>query len=215
VLTRSDYLNSRSWTQGVNETPLKVANQTLTLRDVGGDELNRANHWGKAIKDSFCNVFVIALTDYTKTDSTTKTSKFRKVRELLWMYIISKDRPKFLLLLNKQDLFDKSLKEVPLHKTKEFSDVSPQAEGESHDAYAHRCEELISKFFNTMPTSVRRSEEYNQAKGEWNFDKTKLKLNATFVTQATDVDLFQEVKSEFLRVFRELFKENLQGVGLG
>ena len=121
VLTRSDYLHSRSWTEGVNETSIKVLDETVTLRDVGGDELNRATHWGKAIKDSFCNVFVIALPDYTKLDSATKASKFRRIRKLLWTYIISKERPKFLILLNKQDLFHKNLKEFPLHKSKELA----------------------------------------------------------------------------------------------
>ena len=64
-----------------------------------------------------------------------------------------------------------------------------------------------------MPTSVRKSEEYIAAKGEIDFDKSKLKINATFVTQATDVALFRKVKGEFLQAFGEILQAQLKNYG--
>jgi hypothetical protein len=209
VLTRDDYLHSRSWTQGINETTLEVCGESMTLRDVGGDELNRANHWAKAIEDSVCSMFVIALTDYTKMDSHTNTSKFRAVRELMWSYLVNESAPKFILLLNKRDLFVKSLEHSPLHECKDFRDVPPRAADESFDAYARRCEKKIVDFFNRIPALMKTSAEYQAVTKCPTFVTADLAIRATFVTQATDQTLFRNIKIELCDVIGSIMAKSL------
>ena len=209
VLTRDDYLHSRSWTQGINETTLEVAGESMTLRDVGGDELNRANHWGKAIEDSVCSMFVVALPDYTKTDSLTNTSKFWAVRELMWSYLVNESVPKFILLLNKQDLFVKSLEQSPLHECGDFCDVSPRAADESIDTYAKRCEKEVVIFFNRIPGRMKTTKKYLAVTQCPTFDNADLTIKATFVTQATDQTLFRNIKIELCDVIASITAETL------
>jgi hypothetical protein len=147
ALTRLDYLQCRSWTHGCSEFDVTTDVIKLTMRDVGGDELNREQHWGAAIKDSFCTMFVVSLSDYTHLQKKGHTTaKFRHIRKLLWGYLTDEADPKIILILNKQDLFREKLKDVPLHKgCKEFESFAPQAEEESFEAYCKRCEEEITR----------------------------------------------------------------------
>jgi hypothetical protein len=95
----------------------------------------------KAIKDSFCVLFVVSLYEYTRVEKDGQTAKFRKTRRCLWDYLIDEANPNIILLCNKQDLFREQLKKVPLHKgCKEFKNFAPQAEGEHFEAYFERCE---------------------------------------------------------------------------
>ncbi len=90
ALTRVDYLHCRSWTHGCSEVDVTTDVIELRMRDFGGDELNREQHWGAAIKDSFCIMFVVSLSDYTHTSMQKKghtTAKFRHIRKMLWGYL--------------------------------------------------------------------------------------------------------------------------------
>jgi hypothetical protein len=208
ALTGRDYLNCRAWTHGFSEVNFEVpiGNGTdvrVTMRDVGGDEVNRAQYWGAAIKDSFCILFVISLSDYTRTDKENATAKFRRIREILWGYLIDGKNPKIILVCNKQDLFRETLKDVPLHKgCNEFTDFAPQAEGEDFEVYCKRSEEAVLNYFQEMPPSMRSSEEVQKRKeADDNFILENVRLYGAFVTQATDETLFREVKTKITKIF--------------
>jgi hypothetical protein len=203
-LTQRDYCNSRSWTRDFSESTVKVDDRTLTFRDVGGDELNRTMHWDTAIKDSFCTLFLISLSDFTKKD------KLKNVRHILWTYLITEERPKIIMLLNKKDLFFKKLRLAPLHTAcSEFRDVAPQGGEESFPEYSKRCQKAIINFFNDMPKSVKATPLYQERRKDACFDPHAVKLSAAYITQATDSLLFANVKDELLGVFSEQLKEML------
>ncbi len=207
TLTRRDYLNCRSWTNCLSEFNFKVAtfgtDVEVTMRDVGGDEVNRAQYWGAAIKDSFCILFVISLSDYTRTENENATAKFRRIREILWGYLIDEKNPNIILVCNKQDLFREKLKDVPLHKgCKEFTDFADQAEVEEFEEYCKRSEKAVLDYFQKMPASMRSGEEVQKRReADSNFDLENVRLQGAFVTQATDETLFLEVKTKITKIF--------------
>jgi hypothetical protein len=209
ALTSRDYLNCRSWTHGFSEVNFDVPmlengdEVSVTMRDVGGDEVNRAQYWGAAIKDSFCILFVISLSDYTRMDKENAIAKFRRIREILWGYLIDVKNPKIILVCNKQDLFRETLKDVPLHEgCKEFTDLAPQAEGEDFEAYCKRSEEAVLNYFQKIPPSIRSSEEVKKRKeADSNYNLENVRLHGAFVTQATDEALFREVKTKITKIF--------------
>ncbi len=211
ALTCRDYLNCRSWTQGFSEVNFEVPtlgdgnDVSVTMRDVGGDEVNRKQYWGAAIKDSFCILFVISLSDYTRTEKESATAKFRRIREILWGYLIDEKNPKIILVCNKQDLFRETLKDVPLHEgCKEFTDFAHQEEGEDFEAYCKRSEEAVLNYFQEMPSSMRSSEEVQKRKeADKKFDLENVRLHGAFVTQATDETLFHEVKTKITKIFSD------------
>ena len=215
ALSRSDYLQCRSWTQGFNEFDFNTgAGVHVTIRDVGGDEVNRANHWAAAIKDSFCVLFVISLSDYTRTETDGDT-KFRTSRCLLWNYLMDKGNPKIILLCNKRDLFHQKLKQTPLHEgCAEFKNVSPQAERESFEDYCSRCEKLVAKFFNQMPNSVRSGDAAKKRKeDDPDFNLKSVKLQDTFMTQATDEGLFGGIITNLVTIFSRFLNDCLHKQG--
>jgi hypothetical protein len=200
-LTHSDYCNTRSWTRNFSEATVQVDDRTLTFRDVGGDELNREMHWDTAIKDSFCTLFIVSLSDYTKVE------KLKKVRHILWTYLITEESPKIIILLNKKDLFAKKLRLTPLHTgCEEFDTFAPQGDKELDVDYAKRCEDAIIEYFDNMPSSVRGTALYQERQKDAFFDVKAVKLSASYVTQATDSELFANVKAELLGVFSEQLK---------
>jgi hypothetical protein len=214
ALTRLDYLNCRSWTQGFSEFNFNANGIKVTMRDVGGDEVNRVQHWGAAIKDSFCILFVISLSDYSRTEN--KTAKFRRIRKMLWGYLIDKANPKIILVCNKQDLFREKLKDVPLHKgCKEFTNFAIQAEGEQFDAYCKRSEEAVLTYFQKMPSSMRSGEEVQKRKeADSDFDLKTVRLHGAFVTQATDETLFLEVRTKITKIFCDFLTNCMQSIGM-
>jgi hypothetical protein len=74
------------------------------MRDLGGDAVNRM-HWAAALRDSFCCMFIVSLSDYDKKDKGEKSkSKFSVLRTLLWETVVnnSNTSSRVILLLNKQ-----------------------------------------------------------------------------------------------------------------
>merc|ERR1712086_393858 len=202
-LTRYDYCHARTWTKDFNEAKMKLDDRTLTLRDVGGDEVNRQQHWANAIRDSFCTMFVVNLADFSKAN------KFQQTRHILWTYLIDEERPKIIMLLNKKDLFQKKLQIVGLHTCNEFADVPPKSEDESHDEYAKRCEDVVVAYFSTMPRPLQHTSLYRERLKDASFDPAAVKLNDTYVTQATDGNMFNGIKQELYGVFAEVLKDML------
>jgi hypothetical protein len=217
VLTRLDYLHCRSWTHGCSEFDITTDLIKLTMRDVGGDEMNRKQHWGAAIKDSFCTMFVVSLSDYTHMQKIGHTTaKFRHNRNMLWDYLTDEADPEIILILNKQDLFREKLKDVPLHKgCKEFKNVAPQAEGEKFEAYCKRCEEVIMKYFRTMPSSIKECEKVRKREeADPVYSVEKVRLCGEFVTQATDEALFGEVKKKIFEICVACLQKNVNKCGI-
>jgi hypothetical protein len=218
ALTRLDYLHCRSWTRGCSEFDVTTDVIDFTMRDVGGDELNREQHWGAAIKDSFCIMFVVSLSDYTHMQKKGHTTaKFRHIRKMLWSYLTDKVDPKIILILNKQDLFREMLKDVPLHKgCKEFESFAPQAEGEPFEAYCKRCEETTMKYFQKIPSSIKECERVKKREeSDPAYSAKKVRLCGVFVTQATDASLFGEVRKDIFQICYACYRNEIQNCGLG
>jgi hypothetical protein len=214
-LTRFDYLHCRSWTMGFNEFNFDANGIRMTMRDVGGDELNREHHWAKSIKDSFCVLFVVSLCEYTRVEKDGRTAKFRKTRAMLWDYLIDEANPKIILLCNKQDLFREQLKKVPLHKgCKEFKDYAPQAEGEQFEAYCERCEKAVLHYFKRIPSSTKKCKKVKEREEAGGFDISDVHLRGAFLTQATDEKLFCEVKKKLTNIFSEFMNQCMASVGI-
>ncbi len=204
ALTRLDYIHCRSWTHGCSEFEVNMDLIKFTMRDVGGDEMNREQHWGAAIKDSFCTMFVVSLSDYTHTQKKehTTTAKFRHIRNMLWAYLTDKRDPKIILILNKRDLFREKLKDIPLHKgCEEFGSCPPQKEGEQFEAYCTRCEEEILRYFHQIPSSIKECEKVKKREeADPTYNVKKVRLCGEFITQATDEALFGEVKRKIFEI---------------
>ena len=212
-LTRLEYLHCRSWTKGMSEFQLDANGVKFNMRDVGGDELCREQHWRKAIKDSFCIVFVVSLSDYTRTLK--GTAKFRTVRSTLWDYLIDEANPNIILLCNKQDLFREQLKKVPLHKgCKEFKNFAPQAEGEHFEAYCERCEKAVLHYFKRIPSSTKKCKKVKEREEAGDFKINDVHLRGAFLTQATDERLFGEVKKNLTNIFSEFLNQCMESSGL-
>ncbi len=217
ALTRLDYLHSRSSTQGFKEFNLYANGLNITMRDVGGCELDQDCHWRGAILDSLCILFVVSLSDYTCSKNRRPTiSKFQQIRLKLWHFLIDKTNPKIILLCNKQDLFRERLNEVPLHKGgKEFKNVHPQMEGENFEAYCKRCEEAVLSYFKKIPSSIRNSPEVKKRKeADSDFNIKHVRLSGMFVTQATDETLFVGVKSKLTQIFLNFLNNCCESIGM-
>jgi hypothetical protein len=217
ALTRLDYLHCRSWTHGCSEFDVTTDLIKLTMRDVGGDEMNREQHWGAAIKDSFCTMFVVSLSDFSRVQKKGHTTaKFRHIRKMLWSYLTDEADPKIILILNKQDLFREKLKDIPLHKgCKEFESFAPQAEGEQFEAYCKRCEEEILRYFQKIPSSIKECEKVKKREeADPEYNVKKVRLCGEFVTQATDEALFGEVKKEIFEICVACLQKGLKNCGL-
>jgi hypothetical protein len=78
-LTRFDYLHFRSRTREFHEFNVDAGGLGVTMRDVDGDEVNREHHWTKAIKDSFCVLFVVSLCEYALMEKDGHTEKLKAV----------------------------------------------------------------------------------------------------------------------------------------
>ncbi len=165
--------------------------------------MNREQHCGAAIKDSFCIMFVVSLSDYTHMQKKGHTTaKFRHIRKMLWDYLTDEADPNIILILNKQDLFREKLKDVPLHKgCNEFENLAPQAEGEQFEAYCKRCEEEIMRYFQKIPSSSKECEKVKKREdADPAYSVRKVRLCGEFVTQATDEALFGEVQKEIFKI---------------
>jgi hypothetical protein len=194
-LTHSDYCHSRSWTKGFTEDQVTLDNRIFTLRDVGGDEVNRQQHWGNAIRDSFCSLFVVSLADFSKGE------KFSEVRLILWTYLIDKELPKIILVLNKADVFAQKLKLIGLHEgCKDLESVPPKSEGESHDRYVKRCEQTVTDYFSKMPLSVPQTPLYRNRRKDACFDPEAVKLNGAFITRATDGQMLNGITDHIVHL---------------
>ncbi len=216
ALTRLDYLHCRAWTHGYSEFDVTTDLIKLTMRDVGGDEMNREQHWGAAIKDSFCTMFVVSLSDYTHVQKKGHTTaKFRHIRKILWGYLTDEAAPKIILILNKQDLFREKLKDIPLQKgCKEFESFAPQAEGEQFEAYCKRCEEKILRYFQTIPSSIKKCEKVKKLEeADPEYSVKKVRLCGEFVTQATDETLFGEVQKKIFEICFACLNTGLRDIG--
>jgi len=189
-LTRSDYLNSRSWTKCVKEATLKLDGCTMTLRDFGGDEMNRARYWRKAVGESTCSLFVVSLSDYAKHGTNSQDDRLQDTREALWSCLLHAASPRIILVLNKHDLFSKKLERTPLHTCNHFTHVSPRVEAESHQNYVKRCEAAMLDFFSQTPASVDESSKPN------GIPHPAIKITAAFVTQANDGRVFSKIKDQ-------------------
>jgi hypothetical protein len=69
TITHDDHTNARSWTHDYQDIDLSYHKLNFTMRDLGGDELNR-HHWTTAMDESFCIVYIVSLTDYCKLEDT-------------------------------------------------------------------------------------------------------------------------------------------------
>jgi hypothetical protein len=102
--TEADHTRTRSWTKEPHDFNLKFRTLNFTMRDLGGDELSRV-HWPGALKESFCSLFILSLSDYDKMDKKDPSKcKFSVLRKLLWENVVNNPSGKgrVILILNKQ-----------------------------------------------------------------------------------------------------------------
>jgi hypothetical protein len=122
----------------------------------------------------------------------------------LWENVADPDRsPNVVVLFNKQDLFHKNLKTLPLEKGCDaFHRMQPKQKDESHDDYCLRCEREVTKYFRHIPSDMKKEGEvYN-------------KLSDYYLTCATDAEMFKSIMGKLLAVFSGIIKEAITSSGL-
>jgi len=212
MITQDEHVNVRMWTRSVSNYKLTYGPVEFFFRDVGGDEMSRSSGaWERAIRESFCILFIISLDDYDRFDASSegesavedqKKTKFRTSKNLLWKYVLHEDnQARFVLLLNKRDRFREKLALVPLHEgSHHFRNVPGRAEGETHEQYCERCEAAVIKFF--LQSSRVKSNEHS--------DKY---LATSEFTHATDTESFGHIMQKLCVLFKEIWDEKLSEFG--
>eukprot|EP00475_Leptophrys_vorax_P009177 TRINITY_DN16046_c0_g1_i8.p1 TRINITY_DN16046_c0_g1~~TRINITY_DN16046_c0_g1_i8.p1 ORF type:complete len:178 (-),score=40.28 TRINITY_DN16046_c0_g1_i8:82-615(-) len=131
---------TRIRTTGILEAQLEISG----LRVYTGGERNERKKWRKHLPIATALVFVASLSEYDEVlfeDDVTHSMKesFHLFEEVFEM----RDDLPIILLLNKMDLFQEKIKNIPL------SDYFPEFCG--GDDYFAACEFILSKFLDRCP----------------------------------------------------------------
>ncbi|MEN2495779.1 MAG: hypothetical protein MHMPM18_000369 [Marteilia pararefringens] len=135
-----DIIRSRVKTVGVYEIEFVYKSFRFQLTDVGGQKSERRK-WLYCFQDCDMVLFVASLCDYCSTmEEDSETNRFDDslsiFRTLLANQIFSSTT--FVLILNKSDLFEKTIKSKPL------SSVFPDYKGD--DSFHSSCQYILDKF---------------------------------------------------------------------
>jgi len=143
VSTDMDILRFRVPTTGQREISVSVKDAlNFTFIDFGGQRTER-KHW-TSVKNVSAIIYVVALDDYSKTLEEDATRNSMK-ESLALFRIIGRHFPQtpLIVLLNKVDVFEEKLKEVPLRncfKSYDGGDEVNLAKEYIKDQYSKACE---------------------------------------------------------------------------
>jgi len=122
VPTKEDIIRSKCTTHGINETHLKYKNIEFTFIDVGGQRSERRK-WLHCFDKSFAVIYVCAINEYDgkvleEDHAVDRLQESINLFDRL-VHSISFHNVPFILFLNKIDLFEEKLKNVPLESLSE------------------------------------------------------------------------------------------------
>jgi len=184
--SNQDILRSRVRTTGIVETNFEVeGGQKFNMFDVGGQR-NERKKWIHCFEYVTCVIFVAAINEYDQVlyedESTNRMDEalklFDEICNAKWFVETS-----LILFLNKKDLFEEKIKQVPL--TVQF----PEYDGDPNDL--EECSSFLRQKFESL-NRVAGKEIY------------------THITCATDTD---NIKKVFECVKETLIKKSLRDGG--
>jgi len=176
-----DILRVRVKTTGTNETEFRVDNYVFSITDVGGQRSERRK-WIHCFENVTAIIFCAALSEYDQKlyEDETTNRMFEALR--LFSDIVNSKwfvNTPVILFLNKKDIFESKIKEVPLKVC--FKDY------EGPNEYEEASDFIEKQFLGQI--------------------KNEKKLHYVYKSCATDTDniklIFQSVKDVFVTIYLE------------
>jgi guanine nucleotide-binding protein subunit alpha len=167
VPTREDVLHARVRTTGVVEiqfSPVgenKKSGEVYRLFDVGGQR-NERRKWIHLFEGVSAVIFCAAISEYDQTLFEDESKNRMMETKELFEWILKQpcfEKTSFMLFLNKFDIFEKKIHNVPLNVCEWFKDYQPVSTGKHETEHAYefvkkKFEELY--FQSTAPDRVER-----------------------------------------------------------
>ncbi|KAL3655805.1 guanine nucleotide-binding protein subunit alpha [Castilleja foliolosa] len=171
VPTKEDVLNARVRTTGVVEiqfsnpcSPVgenKKSGEVYRLFDVGGQK-NERRKWIHLFEGVSAVIFCTAISEYDQTLFEDDNKNRMMETKELFEWVLKQpcfEKTSFMLFLNKFDLFEKKVPNVPLSVCEWFKDYQPVSTGkqETENAYEFVKKKFEEVYFqNTAPDGVDR-----------------------------------------------------------
>ena len=137
VPTEQDLLMSRVRTTGIITETYDIDGNIFEMYDVGGQR-NERKKWIHCFESVTAVIFVAALSEYNqKLFEDTSTNRMIEALELFEEIAASSffKKSSLLLFLNKKDLFESKINQVPINDTPQFSDYSGGGDYDKGVAY--------------------------------------------------------------------------------
>jgi len=143
-----DVLKVRAKTSGINENILTIDGTNWDFVDVGGQRSERRK-WIHCFDDVTAVIFFVSLSEYdqrcSEDDITNRMSEALKLFKDITNYRAFAENTAFILFLNKKDLFQKKIQEVPLNRY--FKNYTGPNE------YGKACSYIRKQFTKLAPSS--------------------------------------------------------------
>ncbi|KAI5393536.1 guanine nucleotide-binding protein subunit alpha, variant 2 [Lathyrus oleraceus] len=167
VPTKEDVLLARVRTTGVVEiqfSPVgenKKSGEVYRLFDVGGQR-NERRKWIHLFEGVSAVIFCVAISEYDQTLFEDENKNRMMETKELFEWVLKQqcfEKTSFMLFLNKFDIFEKKILDVPLNVCEWFKDYQPVSTGKQEIEHAY---EFVKKKFeesyfqSTAPDSVDR-----------------------------------------------------------
>nr|AAN06816.1 G protein alpha I subunit [Pisum sativum] len=167
VPTKEDVLLARVRTTGVVEiqfSPVgenKKSGEVYRLFDVGGQR-NERRKWIHLFEGVSAVIFCVAISEYDQTLFEDENKNGMMETKELFEWVLKQqcfEKTSFMLFLNKFDIFEKKILDVPLNVCEWFKDYQPVSTGKQEIEHAY---EFVKKKFeesyfqSTAPDSVNR-----------------------------------------------------------
>lgn len=196
---------------------VETLNKTeFLLRDVGG-QVQYRNQWKEAFAGAQVVLYIVSLDDFhkesrkEKDDGTESTSNRLVESRTLFKDIVNSDTMgsvPYVLIFNKTDLFQESLKTKPLSVCPIFSKADGQRESENFEEYTTRCQRYIRTYFSKVVDEKGGKEQKHIHGSQDNI----ISVNSYF-TCATDTELFKAVMEKSLLAIWKLMETRLTKAG--
>jgi len=156
TLTDEQALLVRCPTKDIVTTNFSYRKEVWSVRDVGGQIHHRAS-WKSAFDGIGVVLYIASLTDYDKYEGQTKSKNLLSENLKLFENVCAqpelRNKP-FVLLLNKEDIFEQALKERPLNVCPLFETTRERCPEESDIEYKDRCCKTIYEKFKEVYSNV-------------------------------------------------------------
>lgn len=168
IPTKEDVLCSRVRTSGVAEiqfSPVgenRKSGEVYRLFDVGGQR-NERRKWIHLFEGVTAVIFCAAISEYDQTLFEDDTKNRMMETKELFDWVLKQEcfeKTSFMLFLNKFDIFEKKVQNVPLNVCEWFKDYQPMTSGKQEVEHAY---EFVKKKFEELYFQSTRPDRVDRA----------------------------------------------------